>query len=142
VINDAARAAYWRDFILTRCSFPAPGRLRRQFACATFAEFCACGCSSFAVHVSPEARVQPIARPGGHGGLVFDAWVQLDEERTLEIGLLCDQSGNLAFVEITCCANSFPVPDEVADDVRSFHVWSSPSLLSDDGKNEDVRERS
>ena len=54
---------------------------------------------------------------------------KLADERTLEIILLADDSGNFAYIEVDCCANSCPVPDVIAADVEPFHTWATARLL-------------
>ena len=50
-------------------------------------------------------------------------------ERTLEIILFANSDGDLDYVEVDCCANSYPVPDMIEADVQPFHTWSSERLL-------------
>ena len=112
--NTPQRAEWWKEFICAKCQFPAPERLRAQFAAAELSEFCDCGCNSFKVRVPEDCGVTPIASAGGYGA-VFEANFHLTEEgKTLEVVLLANEVGNLAYVEIDCCANSFPVPDTVS----------------------------
>jgi hypothetical protein len=126
--NTIERARFWADFICTKCQFPAPARLRAQFAHARFSEFCECGCNSFKVEVAETADVEPIAL-GESYGTVFEA--NPPERFGEDIGnsSLLRQSGNLEYVEIDCCANSFPVPEEVSVAEPPFHVHANAALV-------------
>ena len=111
--NTLERAEFWKEFICTNSQFPAPERLRAQFAAATVFDLCNCGCSSFAVRFEPDAPPGAIAEKG-IPGLVFEAHFSLAEGgKTLEILLFADAVGNLSYVEIDCCGNSYPVPDVI-----------------------------
>ncbi|HTI88880.1 MAG TPA: hypothetical protein VL966_19935 [Alphaproteobacteria bacterium] len=124
------RAAFWAEFICERCRFPDPERLRAQFAVARFSDFCDCGCNSFAVSVPSEANVPRIAAKSQRDpGMVFEAYFTLPDEKTLEIILFADRSGNLSYVEIDCCANAYPVPEEIEADDAPFHVYVSAALI-------------
>jgi hypothetical protein len=127
--NTPERAEFWKEFICTRCHYPAPGRLRTQFACATLDEFCPCGCNSFAVRIPAGASIAPIAHESEFSHMVFEAVFSLLEEgKTLEIILIADKDGNLCYVEVDHCANSFPVP-EVIEVKEPFHVFISKTLI-------------
>ena len=127
--NTADRAEFWKEFICTRCHFPNPERLRAQFAAATLFDFCGCGCNSFAVSVPVSAYIEPIAQRNS-GNLIFEADFSLAEEgKTLEILLFTNESGNLGYVEIDCCANAYPVPDVIEVREPPYHVFAAEGLL-------------
>jgi hypothetical protein len=125
--NGPARAEFWKEFVTSRCNYPAPDRLHAQLAEAEFSEFCDCGCNSFAVKSSPGAP--PLLPSGGGYGAIYTADFKLADERTLELILFADDDGNLAYIEIDCCANSYPVPDVIEADVEPFHTWATERLL-------------
>ena len=54
----------------------------------------------------------------------------LKDEQTLEIILFAGENGNLAYVEVNCCANSYPVPNLIEPQEKPFHARASESLLS------------
>jgi hypothetical protein len=54
---------------------------------------------------------------------------KLADGRTLEIVLFADGSGNLVYVEVDCCANSYPVPDRISSEAKPFLKWSAKRLL-------------
>jgi hypothetical protein len=130
--NTPERAEFWKEFILTRCQFPRPERLRAQFAAATLSDFCSCGCNSFRVDVPASAGVDPIAQPSLRTGTTFEAnfWVDEQHGTTLDVILFADESGNLSYVEIDYCVNSFPVPDEIAVTGQPYAVRTSPTLIT------------
>ena len=127
--NDFAKAVYWRDFMLSRCRYPAIDRLRAQFANATLQDFCQCGCNSFAVAHPADSLPQPIATPGG-GGAVFEVDFNLSDGKTLEFVLFVSDTGRLNFVEVDCCGNGIPVPDIIEVDAGPFHIHMSKALLT------------
>lgn len=126
--NGPEQAAYWRDFVIARCGYPNVARLAQQFDAAELAEFCACGCNSFGVQVRP--GTPPLARKVKHGGVVFMADLAVTPDRQLEIMLSVDSTGNLDHVDVTCNANSHPVPHAVPIDLEPFHIWASKKLIA------------
>ena len=128
MINDLARATFWKTFILQRCGFPNPESLVVQFENAEFLDFCACGCNGFAVRIKPDANIVPLVSVGRYG-LIFEADFHLvGEGKTLEILLFAGSSGYLEYVEIDCCANSFPIPDEIQVDGPPYHRFVHEEL--------------
>lgn len=125
--NGPARAEFWKEFMTSRCNYPAPDRLQAQLATAEFSDFCECGCNSFAV--KPSRGAPPLALPGRDIGAIYTADFNLPDSRTLEIILLVDETGNLAHIEIDCCANSYPVPDVVEVEGEPFRTWAAEELL-------------
>ncbi|WP_425228259.1 hypothetical protein [Sphingomonas sp.] len=132
--NGPTRAAFWADFILKRCEYPAPDLLREHLAHATFAEFCRCECNSFGVRNGGETRSLVPPRdevlPGRHAA-IFEADIRLADSKTIEIIIFANDEGNLDYIEVDCCANSEAVPDEVIAPDRPFHVRASNSLNMD-----------
>jgi hypothetical protein len=125
--NGPDQAAYWRNFILSRCGFPNPARLAQQFEGAEFEEYCACGCNSFGVRV--QTGTPPLAREATSGGVVFSADFAMGSTGQLEIMLSVDGEGNLDRVDVMCNANSCPVPDVVLASAEPFHVSASKHLI-------------
>ena len=126
--NDAARAAYWRDFILARCDYPAPARLMAQFDDCRFDGFCPCGCNSFAVHSPNDV---PLARRSKTGGAVFGADFRMHDGRMLTVMLFTDTDGRLDMVDVFCDENSAPVPPIVDIKGGPLASWASGMLLPD-----------
>ena len=128
MVNDLARATFWKTFILQRCGFPNPESQVAQFENAEFSDFCTCGCNSFAVHIKTDKNIAPFASVGRYG-LIFEAnFNLLDEGKTLEILLFAGSSGYLEYVEIDCCANSFPVPEEIQVAGPPYHRFVHDEL--------------
>ena len=125
--NGPVRAEFWKEFVTSRCKYPAADRLRAQLAAAEFFDFCECGCNSFAVKATRDAP--PLVLPGGGVGAIYTADFRMADSRTLEIILLTDETGNLAYVEIDCCANAYPVPDVVEVEGEPFRTWAADELL-------------
>ena len=123
--NGPHKAVFWAEFIPAHCQFPDPELLRRHFQHASFTDFCACGCNNFAVVIPPDVELPPLTSPHSGPGHVafFESDFQLaDSDRTLEIILFADARGYLDYVEIDCCANSYPVPDVIRVKEPPYHV--------------------
>jgi|SRR5581483_770796 len=121
-------AKLWMKFILEHCDFPNLTLLRDQIRDAEFLDFCECGCNSFAVRV--DERAKPLASPAEHRSPIFEAdFYLIDQERTIEIMLFAGKSGNLEYVEVDHCANSYPVPAIVDIKLPAFHTYTYPRLL-------------
>ena len=127
---DAQRLEFWKDFLVTRAGFPHPERLAAQLRAASFSEFCDCGCNSFAVAVPAGAGLAPLSLPGKGYGAFFQSALRLDPSgKSLEIVLFSDETGNLAFVEIDCNANSEPVPATIQVKEAPYHGHAEPGLV-------------
>ena len=72
--------------------------------------------------------VEPLARSGGGYGSVYTADFRLRDGRTLELILFADDAGNLAYIEVDCCANSYPVPEVIDADDQPFQTWATTGL--------------
>ena len=127
--NDSARAEFWKEFVASRCKYPAADRLHAQLAKAEFCDFCECGCNSFAVKASEDAPLLVPSRGSAGSRAIYTADFKMADERTLEIILFADETGNLDYIEVDCCANSYPVPDVIEADAQPFHTWASERLL-------------
>ncbi|WP_260581442.1 hypothetical protein [Sphingopyxis sp. PET50] len=128
--NGPEQAAYWRDFVIARCGYPNAELLARQFEGAELAEFCECGCNSFSICVRP--GTPPLVRKSKQGGVVFSADFLVTTDRQLEIMLSVDAAGNLDRVDVTCNANSSPVPHALPTDLEPYHVRASKHLITAD----------
>lgn len=49
--------------------------------------------------------------------------------KTLEIVLFADARGHLDYVEVDCCANSYPVPVNVVVEGPPFHTRAAGDLF-------------
>jgi hypothetical protein len=127
--NGPARAEFWKEFVTARSGYPAPERLRAQLAEAEFSDFCDCGCNSFAVKAT---NGTPPLTPGHDGPghrAIYEAEFKMADERTLEVILFANCDGDLDYIEVDCCANSYPVPDVIEADAQPFHTRASERLL-------------
>jgi hypothetical protein len=133
--NGPERAEFWKAFILENSGYPATARLREQFENAEFTNFCDCGCNSFALKIAEGANVRPLLPatskeiPGGSWS-IFEVDFMLADDKTLEIIIFADANGNLAYVEVDCCANSYPVPTSFEIIQPPFHMRASENLYS------------
>ncbi len=131
--NGPTRAEFWKEFISTKCRYPAQALLRDQLGHAEFTDFCACGCNSFGLRIDP-AHVKPLlppkAEPRSEGHVaIYMADFRMPHEKTLEIVIFADDHGHLVYVEVDCCANSYPVPAEVVVEEPPFSTWATKSLF-------------
>jgi hypothetical protein len=60
---------------------------------------------------------------------IFTADFKMADQRTLEIILFANGAGNLDYIEVDCCANSYPVPDRIEVGQPS-ETWATEKLLS------------
>ncbi|KLE33202.1 hypothetical protein AAW01_04335 [Aurantiacibacter gangjinensis] len=110
------RAKWWSDFLLDHVDYPAPARLALQLDGARFKVSCPCHCNAYRVEPGRDAvpLVVPLDSSDQHSPfLIFNANIPLSDGRYLDLDLLADSQGNLFELVIECCANSYPVPDEV-----------------------------
>ena len=71
------------------------------------------------------ALVDPIASKG-KSGMVFEAnFMTTEKNKTLEIILFADEDGNLSYVEIDYCANSYQVPEDISINAPPYHVTNN-----------------
>lgn len=124
--NDAARAEFWKEFILARCHYPAPERLRAHLAVATPHNFCDCGCNSFETTVPMDAAL-PLVGPGS--GMFFEADFRMDDDRQIEVLLFADEQGYLSGIDVQCQGNTDAVPDDLRLDLEPFHVWAAEGAI-------------
>jgi hypothetical protein len=131
--NGSALAEFWKGFVVDRCDYPAPDRLREQLREAHFFDFCGCGCNSFAVRATPGARPLVSRSENCSPGHVcfFTADFRTLDERSLEIALFAGGDGSLEYIEVTSCANSYPITAAMNMDEKPFQTWASEQLVSD-----------
>ena len=120
--NTPQRAEWWKEFICTKCQFPAPEKLRAQFVAAELTEFCDCGCNSFKVQVPEDCSVAPIASAGGYGAVFETNFYLTEEGKTLEVILLANEVGNLAY-------GVDPIPWTPDDLISRSSKWQKPVPL-------------
>jgi len=131
--SDPGRFEFWKNFICERCQFPDPGKLRAQFDAGTLRYVCLCGCNSFGIEVPADTSIEPIA-PRDDNSKIRERFVheanfhfrgvrpETESARILEIMLFADRNGNLTYVDISQCANSYPIPDIVEVDTDPYFV--------------------
>jgi hypothetical protein len=78
--------------------------------------------------VKPLLPPEEDAISGAHGA-VFHADFRMNDEKTLEKIIFADDQGQLVYVEVDCCANSIPVPEEIAVEEPPYHIWATTSLF-------------
>ncbi len=131
--NGPTRAELWKSLIVERCEYPAPALLRAQIKSGEAHDFCECGCNSFALRVDP-AELEPLLPPDADRNRqgrrsIYHADFFMSDGKTLEIVLFADARGHLNYVEVDCCANSYPVPVGVVAERRPFHTWAAGNLF-------------
>jgi len=126
--NNLIRAEFWKTFIATQSAYPAVDRLRAQLEFATFSDFCECGCNSFAVKANPDALSLLAPHDGPGHRAIFTVDFEMADDKTLEIILFANTDGDLDYIQVECCANSYPVP-ELIEVGRPVSTWASDYLL-------------
>lgn len=131
MVNGPESAKFWSEVITSRCGYPAPRRLAAQFAAAEFHDFCPCGCNSFGVRILGSAGAPPLAAASTLPRVIYEANFMLPEGKQIEILLFADASGNLSYVEVDCCVNSYPIPDDLELPEAPYTTSESRELLQD-----------
>jgi hypothetical protein len=133
--NDPSKAAFWKEFICARSEFPFPEILRAQFSQAVVTEYCDCGCNAFALAVMARDGVPPLHKCGTEGA-VFELHFWLadpipdgPQRGTLEVVVMTDAAGYVSFVDVGCCANTYPVPDQVRVDEPPCYINVAEACL-------------
>ena len=127
--EDLRRAAYWMDVLLTKGGYPAPARLKAHLAASEPTSFCGCGCNTF--NVTVDQMAPQLGSPEASGMVFETAFRTLQSDRSVEILLFLDKAGYLFSIEIDCCWNNFPVPDQPHLEPVPYYVSAHASLRED-----------
>ena len=114
-MNSAEKARLWTEFMAARKEFPRSALLLEHFNAGTITRICDCGCNSYDVTVPHDSRLTPLlpAKEHGRGGCVLSMAFKLsDSQDSLEFDVFADSHGYLAGIDVSCSANSSPVPEK------------------------------
>ena len=121
--NSAELAAKWTKFVAARPEFPAGPRLLAQFTAGRITRLCDCGCNSFDFASAEDPNISTLVQPSGGFGSVFELEFRTNEEvGSLEFCVFADDAGRFAGIDVSYCANSYPVPPNVEVTEPPYHV--------------------
>lgn len=127
VLSDSERAAFWVDFIVSKCMFPKPELLKAQFEHAELVFCCKCGCDSFDVNARDIDKVPPLTNVGRC--LVYDVSFRIrGKDSPLEILLWTGESNRLDWVEMVYYDNDFPIAGQFEIEEPPIYVNISEFL--------------
>jgi hypothetical protein len=124
-MNTDETARRWTEFLASRTEIPGSQRLLDHFNAGTITRICDCGCNSYDIKVPHNPGLTPLLTPRGHGrgGCVLSmAFKFSNREGSLEIDLFADSDGYLEGVDVSCNANSEPVPDNPQLFEPPYHI--------------------
>ena len=122
-MNSGETARRWTEFLASRKEIPRGERLLQHFNAGTITRICDCGCNSYDIKVPRDAEIAPLLPPRGRGGCVFSMAFNLSNRPgSVELDVFVDAEGYLAGVDVSCNANSEPVPDEALLVEPPYHV--------------------
>ena len=125
-MNSVATARLWTEFMAARKEFPRSAVLLEHFNAGTITRICNCGCNSYNINVPHDSGLTPLllAKEHGRGGCVLSMAFKLSSsEDSLEFNVFADAHGYLAGIDVSCNANSAPVPEKAQLVEPPYHVY-------------------
>jgi hypothetical protein len=111
-MNDPELARQWTELLAARKEFPKSAQLLEHFNAVTITRICDCGCNSYDMKVPKDSGLKPLMPASQHCGCVFSmAFYFANRPGSLEIDVFVDAHGYLDAVDVSCNANSEPVPE-------------------------------
>lgn len=121
--NAHSLARRWTELIAKRPEFSCGELLLRQFSAGAITRLCDCGCNSYDIAVPRDKDLPPLVEAGERGGFVFQLEFNTNEPgKTVGFTLFVDKDGYLAVLDVDCCGNSFPMPENPTLSEPPFHV--------------------
>jgi hypothetical protein len=131
-MNSPELARTWTEFLAARSDFPKGRELLEHFNAGTITRICDCGCNSYDVKVPKQEGLSPLMLSRGKSGNVFSlAFHFSDRPGSLEIDVFVDANGYLAGLDVSCNANSEPVPLEPRIVEPPFHIYGPLGKIRD-----------
>jgi hypothetical protein len=127
-MNSEEKARLWTEFMAARKEFPRSMLLMEHFNAGTITRICDCGCNSYDIKVPNDFGLAPLlpAKEHGRGGCVLSMAFKLSgRDDCLEFDVFADAHGYLAGIDVSCNANSAPVPDKPRVVEPPYHVHGS-----------------
>jgi hypothetical protein len=123
-MNDAEKARHWTEFLAMRKEFPRSEQLLKHFNAGTITRICDCGCNSYDLRVPKDADLNPLMPTRQRGGCVLSMAFNLSNRPgSIEIDVFVDADGYLAGIDVSCNANSEPVPEKPQLVEPPYHVY-------------------
>lgn len=111
-MNNTEKAQHWTEFLATRKEFPRSEQLLEHFNAGTITRICDCGCNSYDLLVPKDAKLKPLMTTSQRGGCVLSMAFNISNRLgSIEIDVFVDADGYLAGIDVSCSANSEPVPE-------------------------------
>jgi hypothetical protein len=111
--NSIEIATLWTQFVATRPYVPNGTLLLKHYEAGSITRLCECGCQSYDLEINDSAALDPmlalVTTPGRLISLSY--WINNDRRGYLDIDVFVDVRGYLSGIDVSFCANSFPVPD-------------------------------
>lgn len=106
--------------------------LLEHFNAGTITRICDCGCNSYDLKVPKGSGLKPLmpALQRGGGCVLSMAFHFANRPGTLEFDVFVDADGYLGGVDVSCNANSEPVPNEPQVVEPPFHVYGALAKIS------------
>jgi hypothetical protein len=123
--NTPEAAARWTRYLASRAYIPRAHLIQQHFASGKISRLCDCGCQSFDLTVEPDVALEPLMPPSARVGCALELdyhLVEQPERASVEIQLFVDRRGYLSGVDVSYCANSAPMPDDVVLVEPPFHI--------------------
>jgi hypothetical protein len=123
-MNDKDQARRWTEFMAARPEVASAHQLIEHFNAGILTRICDCGCHSYDLEVSRDAGIKPLPiGMKGRGGCVLSLAFRLAERSgTVEFDVFADVDGYLAGIDVSCNANSEPMPDSPTLIEPPYHV--------------------
>jgi hypothetical protein len=125
-MNSPELARQWTEFLAARKEFPRSEQLLEHFNVGTITRICDCGCNSYDLKVPRDCGLNALMPASQRGGCALSlAFYFRNRLGSLEIDIFVDAHGYLNGVDISCNANSGPVPVEPQLIEPPFHVYGA-----------------
>jgi hypothetical protein len=129
-MNSPEVARKWTEFLAARNEFPRSEQLLAHFNAGTITRICDCGCNSYDLRVPKDAGLKPLMPASQRAGCVLSmAFYFSNRPGSFEIDIFVDADGYLAGIDVSCNANSEPVPVKPELVEPPFHVYGALTQL-------------
>ena len=131
-MNSLELPRQWTEFLSARNEFPRREEILAHFNAGTISRICDCGCNSYDLKITEHSGLKPLMPESRRGGCVLSmAFYFSNRPGSLEIDLFVDAAGYLAGVDVSCNANSEPVPVNPELVEPPFHVYGALAQIAE-----------
>jgi hypothetical protein len=130
MLNTADTAARWTRYLASRGYVPRAHLIQQHFSSGKISRLCDCGCQSFDLAIAADVPLEPLLPASERGGcaLALSFHVAGQPERDfVDIRIFVDARGYLSGIDVDYCANSSPMPEDVALIEPPFHIHGALS---------------